>query len=141
VASTRSSRLADSYSTLEIETLSELLAGALTASVAVRVTPPYDEEIVAEVLELTLLVDTVNVALVDPAGTVTLAGTAAAVVLLLESATDAPPAGAADVSVTVPLDELPPVTLVGLRLSDDSAADCGGGAGAPDPSLVTKASP
>ena len=61
-----------------------------------------------------------NVALVAPAATVTLAGTRAAVVLLLESATCAPPVGAAALSVTVPVDEFPPTTLVGFSVSDDS---------------------
>ena len=61
----------------------------------------------------TALVLTVNDALVAPAATVTLAGTLAAVVLLLESATCAPPVGAGPLSVTVPVEEFPPVTLVG----------------------------
>src|SRR5258708_36339428 len=50
----------------------------------------------------TIPVSTVNVALVAPAGIVTLAGTAAAAGLLLESVTCAPPAGAGPFSVTVP---------------------------------------
>ena len=44
-----------------------------------------------------------KVALVAPAGTVTLAGTVAAAVLLLISCTTAPPAGAAVFSVAVPV--------------------------------------
>lgn len=69
-----------------------------------------------------MLVDTVNVALVEPAGTVTLAGTVATNVLLLDSATVAPPEGAAAANVTVPVDVFPPVTLVGLNDSDDRLA-------------------
>ena len=61
----------------------------------------------------TLLVVTWKVALEAPAATVTLAGTCAAV-LLLVSVTVTPPVGAAPLSVTVPVDELPPVTIVGF---------------------------
>jgi len=50
----------------------------------------------------TMDVFTVNFAVVAPAGTVTLAGTLAAE-LLLVSATMAPPAGAAALNVTVPV--------------------------------------
>src|SRR5258706_111843 len=74
----------------------------------------------------TALVLTVNVALVAPAATVTLGGTVAAAVLLLESATVAPPAGAARLSVTVPVEEFPPVTLVGFSERDER--ETGGGA-------------
>src|SRR3989442_1208178 len=66
----------------------------------------------------TALVLRLKLALVPPAGTVTLEGTVAAG-LLLESATCAPPAGAGPFSVTVPVEELPPVTLAGLRASDE----------------------
>ena len=77
----------------------------------------------------TALVLTVNVALVAPAATATLEGTRAAP-LLLESATVAPPAGAAPLSVTVPVEDcVPPITLVGLSVSDERVAG-GGGAGA-----------
>ena len=78
---------------------------------------------------VTALVLTVNVALVAPPTTVTLEGTLAAAVLL-ESATCAPPAGAAPVNVTVPVEDCaPPITLVGLSVSDESVT-AGGGAGA-----------
>ena len=52
---------------------------------------------------VTALPVTVNATLVAPAGTVTLTGTVAAVVLLDVSVTTAPPTGAADVNVTVPV--------------------------------------
>lgn len=58
----------------------------------------------------TALVVTTKLALVAPAETVTLAGTAAAG-LLLESATCAPPAGAGPSRITIPAAGLPPVTL------------------------------
>lgn len=76
----------------------------------------------------TALVLTVNDALVAPAATVTLDGTLAVVVLLLESVTCAPPTGAALLSETVPVEELPPVTLVGLNVSEERVGG-GGGAG------------
>jgi hypothetical protein len=44
----------------------------------------------------------------------------ATALLLLASATAAPPAGAAALSVTVPVEAVPPVTLVGFRPRDDS---------------------
>ena len=62
-----------------------------------------------------------KLAWVCPAATVTLAGTCALLVLLEESATTAPPAGAASVSVTVPTVEKPQVPLEGAMTSDDSA--------------------
>jgi hypothetical protein len=83
---------------------------------------------VTVVEEATALVLTVNVALVAPAATVTLDGVLAAAVLLLESATVAPPAGAAPLSVTVPVEEFPPVTLVGFNESDERVGG-GGDAG------------
>ncbi len=64
----------------------------------------------------TAVVDIVNVALVLPAGIVTLTGTLAAFELLLNDTT-APPLGAAPVNVTVPWEEDPPTTLVGLKVS------------------------
>src|SRR6266404_3612314 len=72
----------------------------------------------------TALVFTGNVALVAPAGTGTLEGKLAAP-LLLASATCAPPAGAGPLSVTVPVEEFPPVTLVGFSESEERETDAG----------------
>ena len=74
---------------------------------------------------VTALVLTVNVALVAPAATVTLEGTVATP-LLLESSTCAPPVGAVPLSVTVPVEGDPPVTLVGLSATEESVAELGG---------------
>jgi hypothetical protein len=60
-----------------------------------------------------------KVAVLDPAGTVTVGGTDAAT-LLLESDTVNPPAPASAVSVTVPTEPVPPVTVAGETLSDES---------------------
>src|SRR2546427_7885595 len=74
---------------------------------------------VAEVDAATALVVIVNGALVAPAGTVTLPGTLAAAVLSLDSVTCAPPVGAGPSSVAVPVELLPPVTVVGFTPSEE----------------------
>src|SRR5262250_1345382 len=80
---------------------------------------------VAVVEAVTACVLTVKLALLAPAGMVTVAGALAAL-LSLESATCAPPDGAAALSVTVPVDDCaPPVTLVGFSVSE--ATVTGGG--------------
>lgn len=68
-----------------------------------------------DVFEPTESVVTAKVAVVAFAAIVTLAGTVAAAVLLLDRVTTAPPAGAGALSVTVPVDGLPPRTEVGFR--------------------------
>src|SRR5689334_17723475 len=68
----------------------------------------------------TALVVTVNMALVDPAGTVTLAGTVAA--SLLDNDTTAPPFGAGPVRVAVAVTVFPPTTLDALSEIEASAA-------------------
>ncbi len=75
---------------------------------------------VADAVLPTAVVVTVKVAVVAPTATVTLAGTVAAA-LLLDSVTTAPPVGAALLKVTVPVDEVPPVTEVGFSVTDDTA--------------------
>lgn len=91
----------------------------LIVNAALRVAPSVPL-IVEEVEVVTAWVVTVNVRLVAPAATVTLPGTVAAAVLLLESETTLPPDGAAADNVTVPVDDAPPFKVVGLSDSDDS---------------------
>ena len=99
----------------------------VTVKVAVLVAPPNAPLIVTGVDALTAVVAIVNVALVAPAGTVTLAGTVAAPVLLLESDTAAPPLGAALFNVAVPVELLPPTTLAGLTVIAEMVTVGGGG--------------
>jgi len=79
------------------------------------VAPAYEAEMSANENDVTVLVFAVNVALVAPAGTVTLAGTVTRVVLLLDSVTTAPPAGAGAPRITVPVEGVPPMTVLGFR--------------------------
>jgi hypothetical protein len=89
-------------------------AGGLMMRVAVFVTPAAVAVIVAVVTVPTAVVVTVKVAVVVPWATVTFAGTLAAALLLVRF-TMKPPAGAALESVAVPVEEVPPVTVIGLR--------------------------
>lgn len=91
-------------------------------SIAVLDTVPSVAVIVALTVAETASVLIVNVAEVDPAGTVTVVGSVA-FVLLEVRASVVPPVGAAPVRVTVPVDEVPPVTVAG----DTARLDiCGG---------------
>lgn len=95
----------------------EETAGGLTVRVEVFATPNVAVTVTAVELE-TALVVTVNVAVFAPANTVTLTGTCAAPVLLLDSVTTEPPVGAAPLNTTVAVELLFPVMLVGLRVSE-----------------------
>jgi len=86
--------------------------------------PRHVAVMVACVGTVTTLVVTWNVAIVAPAATVTEpeAGTVAAALLLLLSVTTAPPAGAALVSVTVPvLFVAPPISTEGFIVKEPSS--------------------
>jgi hypothetical protein len=78
---------------------------------------------VEDVDVVTELVVTGKVALLAPEAMFALAGTVAAAVLLLERVTTTPDDGAAALSVTVPCDGLPPTTLVGLSVREDSITE------------------
>src|SRR6185436_12305684 len=86
---------------------------AVTASVAVFVTPLSVAEIVEPVSALTAEVVMLKTALCEPVGTVTLGGTAATAPFALDKATGTSAVAAAD-STTAPWALDPPVTLVGL---------------------------
>ena len=97
----------------------ENVAG-LIVSVAVWLVPLSVPVIVAWVTDDTDVVVTVKVAVVCPAGTETLAGTVALLVLDESATTVLEPAG--PLRVTVPVDEPPPETLVGDKLMLDRLA-------------------
>jgi hypothetical protein len=107
-----------------------------TVSVVVRVLLPYAAVMVTGVAAVTAVVLAVKVALAAPPATITFEGTETAA-CPLESDTEAPPAGAPADSNTVPCEDEPPVTLVGLTLTLCSVASGGGGGGGGDPPGVT----
>src|SRR5947207_13653833 len=88
----------------------------VTVSVAVALAPADVAVIVTLAAEVTAKVPIVKVPLPDPFGIVIGDETAATAGLLLVRVTDVVPLR--PVSVTVPVDVLPPTTLVGLRLTD-----------------------
>jgi hypothetical protein len=91
-------------------------ATGVTVSVAVADTPPADAVIgTFENVPPTARVFTVNVAVVWPAGTVTLAGTVTG--SLLDRETTVPAAGAGEDRMIVPVTGLPPTTLGALKVN------------------------
>lgn len=84
----------------------------------------YCAEITTDVRCETRLVVTLKLAAVAPAGTMMLAGTVATFVLLLFRLMTAPPEGAGPLSVTVPVEVKPPLTLVGLRVNALRVGNC-----------------
>ena len=93
---------------------------------AVLVTPFRDAFIVAVIVRLPLVVVMVKLADELPKGIVTVAGTFARFGLLLDKFTTNPPTGAGAVSVSVPVEDVPPTTVVGFSTSEARVADAGG---------------
>jgi hypothetical protein len=98
------------------------VAAGVNVTVVVLVTDWYAAATVTAVDALTAFVCTVTEPEVCPAGTVTLAATGKAL-LLLERETVAPPLGAAPVSVTVTVALDPPVRLDGLTVTELNVAE------------------
>jgi hypothetical protein len=73
---------------------------------------------VAETDDVTVPAAALKVAVVLPAGTVTVPGTVTAV-LLLDSETKTPPVGAGPLNVTVPVADAPLTTLAGLTAIEE----------------------
>ena len=86
----------------------------LTVIVPARVAPARVALMVADCVVVGEPAVIGKVAVFCPAGTVTVAGTAAMFVLRLDSATATPPWGAGPLSVTVPVAEPPAITLDGV---------------------------
>ena len=107
------------------ETPLNFAAGGLMVTPKLVLTPEYEAVKVAPIEELTVPAVTVNVAEVEPAGTVTLDGTPTAVVLELASETTTPPVRAAAVRVTVPVPIWPLTIVLGLTEALLNAADIG----------------
>jgi len=98
----------------------EATAGsAMTVTVVVTLVPFENAVIVPCVVAATKFVVTGKVAVVDPAGMLTLAGTKAGEPLVQRS-TVTPPAGAGTVRVTVPVVESPATTAVGLTATEET---------------------
>jgi hypothetical protein len=100
-----------------LESDSAVTLGGLTTSSVVAVAVSSVALIVAVTVLATCVVPTVNVRLIEPAGTVTVAGTVTPA-RLLESETTIPPVGALLLNVTVPVELLLPTTLDGATDTD-----------------------
>jgi len=104
-------------------TATEEIAAGLTVRVGLKLTPSREAVIDTVAVEATPNVVTVKVAEVAPEATVTVAGTVAAAVLELVRPTIAPPGAAGVESVTVPVELVPAMTLVGETVRPDKAAE------------------
>src|SRR5436305_12745843 len=96
-------------------------SAGFSVSVTILDAPTHVAVMLTCVTTCTILVLTANVALVAPGATVTEVGTVAAAPLLLASVTTAPPAGAALLSVTVPVLGPPPISTTGFSVTEPSS--------------------
>jgi len=98
---------------------------AAGTTVSVAVTERLSVAVITEVAEEVTVCEVIeNVAEVALAATITEGGTVVADVLLLDKFTTAPPAGAAVLSVTVPVElAMPPTTVFGFNDSDETAIE------------------
>jgi hypothetical protein len=106
----------------------------VTVSEAVCVKPELEAEIVTVVELDVALVDAGKAAIVNPAAMLTLGGTVATEVLLLDKEKTAPPLGAGALRMISPVEVFPPFTLVGFNVSENEigeACEEGPGAAAP----------
>ena len=102
----------------EIETL--WTDWGLIVSTSVFETEPSLAPMVEVADAVTPTVVTMKVAEVAPAGIDTVVGTVASFVLLEVNVTVAPPVGAATLRATVPVEDAPPIRVVGAKLRDAS---------------------
>ena len=92
----------------------------VTVSEAVCVTPELEAEIVTVVELDVALVETGNAAaIVDPGAMLTLGGTVATEVLLLDKEKTAPPLGAGALRMISPVEAFPPLRLVGFNVTEN----------------------
>jgi len=99
--------------------------GAVTDNDATRVTPPNAAVMATRSKDATVPAVALNVAVVPPAGIVTLAGTDAIDGFALESVTVPPSAGAGPERVIVPVDVVPLAIVVGENVNVDNVVPDG----------------
>lgn len=95
----------------------------VTVREALCVRPEFEAEMVTVVELVEGAVVTWNATAVAPVGTVTPGGTVASEGLLLDRENATPPMGAGLSRVICPVEEFPPLTLVGLRTSENGIAE------------------
>jgi hypothetical protein len=95
----------------------------VTVRKALCIRPEFEAEMVTVVELVESAVVTWNATAAAPAGTVTADGTVASEGLLLDRESATPPLGAGLSRVICPVEEFPPLTLVGLRTRENGIAE------------------